>query len=157
MNMTVYQTTPPDQIRAISGLEFLQRIVRGDLPEAPFLKLVGARIVFAEEGKIVVETIPDIKHYNPLSVAHGGFATTVLDTAMGCAVQTTCAPGAASTTLELKVNLVRAITASAGKLRAEGKIIHRGRTTATAQATLVDDDGRLFAHANCTCLVVEVG
>ena len=154
--MTVYDTTPTHQIHTISGLEFLQRIIRGDLPEAPFLTLVGARMVFAEEGKIVVETTPSTKHYNPLSVAHGGFATTVLDTAMGCAVQTTCAPGISSTTMELKVNLVRPITASVGKLRAEGRVIHRGRTTATAEARLVDTDGRLFAHANCTCLVVKV-
>ncbi|MBM86478.1 MAG: phenylacetic acid degradation protein [Rhodospirillaceae bacterium] len=156
MDKTVYQTIPQDQIRAISGLEFLQRIIRGDLPEAPFLKLVGARMVFAEEGKVVVETTPSTKHYNPLNVAHGGFATTVLDTAMGCAVQTTCGAGTASTTLELKINLVRAITANVGKLRAEGQVIHRGKTTATAEGRLVDSGGKLLAHANCTCLVVEV-
>jgi uncharacterized protein (TIGR00369 family) len=91
-------------------------------------------------------------HYNPLSTVHGGVAATILDSVMACAVQSTLPAGRGYTTLEIKVNYVRAITAATGRLRAEGKIIHVGRQVGTAEGRLVDAEGRLYVHGTTTCL-----
>jgi uncharacterized protein (TIGR00369 family) len=105
----------------------------------------------------VFEVQPDERHYNPIGVAHGGLAMTLLDSAMGCAVQTQVPPGVAYSTLEAKTNLTRAITASTGKLRAIGKVVHFGSRVATAEARLVDGEGKLYAHATTTCIVLRDG
>ena len=99
------------------------------------------------------QCMPEFRHYNPIGVVHGGFAATMLDSALGCAIHSTLKKGEGYTTLELKVNLVRAITKDTGRLIAEGKLIHRGRTVGTADAYLRDEAGRLYAHATTTCMV----
>jgi uncharacterized protein (TIGR00369 family) len=90
---------------------------------------------------------------NPIGTAHAGFAATLLDSAVACAVHSTLAKGETYTTLELKLNLVRAVTDKIGIVRAEGRIIHRGRTVATAEGGLRDKEGRLYAHATTTCMI----
>jgi len=100
---------------------------------------------------------PYERHYNPIGVVHGGLAMTLLDSAMGCAVQTQVPASATYATLEAKTNLTRAITASTGKLRAIGKLVRLGSRVATAEGRLIDAEGKLFAHATTTCIVLREG
>jgi uncharacterized protein (TIGR00369 family) len=101
--------------------------------------------------------MPGEQHYNPIGVVHGGLAMTLLDSAMGCAVQTHMPAGGGYTTLEAKTHLVRAITSKTGSLRAIGKALHLGSRVATAEGRLVDGAGKLYAHATTTCMVLGHG
>jgi uncharacterized protein (TIGR00369 family) len=138
----------------MAGIEFLQAIRDGRLPPPPIAELLGMRLAEVERGRAVFEVVPAEQHYNPIGVVHGGLAMTLLDSAMACAVQTHIAAGSGYTTLEVKVNLVRAITAASGKLRATGKTIHVGSRIATAEGRLEDASGKLYAHATTTCIVL---
>ena len=137
-----------------SGLEFLRQLVAGELPPPPMAVTLGMSIVDVAEGRAVFEVEPAEWHYNPIGVVHGGLAATVLDSALGCAVQSTLPAGVGYTTVELKVNLVRAITYASGPLRAEATIVHRGRRMATAEGRLTSADGRLYAHGSTTCMIL---
>jgi uncharacterized protein (TIGR00369 family) len=146
----------PDQKLAaatMSGVAFLQAIMRGDQPPAPIAELMDFRLCEVEVGRVAFEGQPAACHYNPIGTVHGGYAATLLDSAMGCAVHSMLEAGMGYATLEIKVNLVRPITAETGPVRAEGSLLHRGRRTATSQAQLVDAGGKLLAHATCTCLL----
>jgi uncharacterized protein (TIGR00369 family) len=136
-----------------TGVELLRRMVAGELPRAPIQSLIGFELVEADEGRVVFSGLPGEQHYNPLGTVHGGFAATLLDSALGAAVHSTLAAGEAYVTLELKINLVRAITADTGEVRAEGRVVHRGKTVATSEADLRDGAGKLLAHATSTCLI----
>ncbi len=144
---------PMDQIMARSGLEFLTDMVEGKLPQAPMCATLGFHLAEASDGYARFDGVPEFRHYNPIGTVHGGFAATLLDSALGCAIFTTLAKGDAWTTLELKLNLVRPINKDTGTVRAEGRIIHRGRTVATAEGTVKDKAGKLYAHATTTCMV----
>ena len=143
----------PDQIMARSGREFLTDMVDGKLPQAPMCATLGFHLAKVSDGYARFDGVPEFRHYNPIGTVHGGFAATLLDSALGCAVFTTLAKGEAWTTLELKLNLVRPINKDTGTVVAEGRIIHRGRTVATAEGTVKDKAGRLYAHATTTCMV----
>lgn len=140
--------------RSMSGLEFLRAIRDGRLPSPPIAEILGFRLVEAEPGHAVFELVPGEQHYNPIGVVHGGLAMTLLDSAMGCSVQTRMPAGGGYTTLEVKTNLVRAVTHATGRLRAIGKLVHLGKRVATAEGRLEDAQGRLFAHATTTCIVL---
>jgi uncharacterized protein (TIGR00369 family) len=140
--------------RSASGLEFLQAIVAGELPMAPIQELLGFSLDEAEEGRVVFSLQPGEQHYNPIGSVHGGVAATLLDSAMGAAVHSTLPQGSAYVTLEVKFNLVKAITADTGRVLAEGNVIHRGKTVATVEATLRSaEGGALLAHGTSTCLI----
>jgi uncharacterized protein (TIGR00369 family) len=128
-----------------------------EIPHAPIAELVGFDLVEVGEGRASFELDPAERHYNPLGTVHGGIAATLLDSAMGVAVHTTLKEGETYTTLELKVNFVRAITESTGRIVASGSVIHRGGRVATAEARLTDADGRLLAHGTSTCLMLKGG
>jgi uncharacterized protein (TIGR00369 family) len=145
--------TPTEQILTYDGLGFLQAVIDGTLPTPPISDLLGFDIVHAETGKAVFEGLPEFRHYNPIGVVHGGFTMTLMDSCMSCAVQTTLAKGEIYTTLEIKVNLVRAITKDTGLIRATGRLIHRGRTTGTAEGDVRDTAGNLLAHGTTTCII----
>jgi uncharacterized protein (TIGR00369 family) len=116
---------------------------------------MGFEILDAGEGRAVFAVVPDEYHYNPIGTVHGGLAATLLDSAMGCAVETTLDPGVGYTTLELKVNYVRAMTRDTGRVVCEATVVHRGGTIATAEGRLVEEaTGRLLAHGTTTCLVL---
>jgi uncharacterized protein (TIGR00369 family) len=140
--------------RAMPGLEFIRAMRDGNVPHAPICALLGYRLTEVEAGHAVFEITPGERHYNPIGVVHGGIAMTLLDSAMGCAVQTRMPAGGGYTTLEAKTNLVRAITSETGPLRAIGKVVHLGKRIATAEARLEDRTGKLYAHATSTCIVL---
>ena len=114
------------------------------------------RLAEVEAGRAVWELTPGEQHYNPIGTVHGGFAATLLDSALGCAVHTTMPVGRAYTTLEFKVNLVRGLNDRVPLVRAIGRVVHRGRQVSTAEAELVGHDGKLYAHASTTCLVFDL-
>jgi uncharacterized protein (TIGR00369 family) len=140
--------------RSMPGLEFLEAIRDGDIPPAPIQRLLGFDLTEVEQGRVVFSAEPGEQHYNPIGVVHGGLAATLLDSALGACVHSTLEEGQGYTTLETKFNLVRAVTAETGTIRAEGRVLHRGRQVATSEADLRDDDGRLLAHATSTCMVI---
>jgi uncharacterized protein (TIGR00369 family) len=140
--------------RAMPGIEFLRAIRDGKLPHPPICALLNYRLVEVEPGHAVFEIKTGEQHYNPIGVVHGGIAMTLLDSAMGCAVQTRMPAGGGYTTLEAKTNLVRAVTGETGTLRAIGKVVHLGKRIATAEARLEDREGKLYAHATTTCIVL---
>ncbi len=139
----------------LTGLERLQAIV-GGRRSAPYGALVGFRPVEIYEGRVVFEGTPDETHYNPQGIVHGGYAASILDSCMGCAVETMLGAGITYTTIELKVNFIRAMTAATGTVRAVGTSIHTGRRMATAVGRILDGDDRLVAHASTTCMVMPV-
>ncbi|GAC1418533.1 MAG: PaaI family thioesterase [Burkholderiaceae bacterium] len=142
-----------EQLKSCSGMEFLQQVWRGELPLAPIARLMDFVPIEGEPGRIVFQGTPGPQHYNPIGSVHGGYFCTLLDSALGCAVQSMLPKGTGYTTLELKVNLIRALTDKTGPVRAEGKIIQVGRSVGVAEARLVDVEGKLYAHATTTCLV----
>lgn len=143
------------RVGKVSGLEFLQRIIK-EGPPPPMAVLLDFAIIEASDGRAVFEVKPQEFHYNPTGSVHGGLAATVMDSALGCAVLSTLPAGVGYTTVELHVNLVRAITADTPKLRAEATVLHRGKTIRTAECKLTDDAGKLYAHATTTCVVLAL-
>jgi uncharacterized protein (TIGR00369 family) len=144
------------QIReGLSGLDYFKRMLAGQVDPPAMLKLLGIGLVEAEEGRVVFTATVDESHYNGMGVAHGGFAATLLDSALGCAINTTMPPGRRFTTLELKVNLTRPLTRETGPLRCEARVVHVGGRTATSEGRIVDRHGKLYAHGTTTCIVVE--
>lgn len=145
-----------DELRNLSGLEFLRDAASGDLPPAPISRTLNFFLLEVEEGRVVFQGTPTFDHYNPLGTVHGGWTATLLDSCMGCAVQTALNKGQAYTTVELKINLVRPLTDQTGPVRAEGKIIHAGRQIATSEGRLFGPDGKLYAHGTTTCLIFDL-
>jgi uncharacterized protein (TIGR00369 family) len=148
-----YGVVAPEILKSYDGLGFLQAIIDGTLPQPPIAELMGFHLIEVEDGRAVFEGVPEFRHYNPIGTVHAGFAATLLDSALGCAIFSTLAKGDAWTTLELKLNFVRSLSKDSGPVRAQGHIIHRGRTVATAQGELKDGAGKLYAHATTTCMI----
>jgi uncharacterized protein (TIGR00369 family) len=140
----------------LSGLDYLHRIIAGQVPPPPVLVLLGMSIVDAGHGWTTFSLDVGEHLYNPIGSVHGGVFCTLLDSAMGCAVHTTLPAGRAYTTLELKVNLVKALTLRTPNVRCEGKVLSSGRRVATASSQILGPDGTLFAHATTTCLIFDV-
>jgi uncharacterized protein (TIGR00369 family) len=148
-----YGVVTPEILNSYDGLGFLQAIIAGTLPQPPISELLSFHLVEAENGHAVFEGLPEFHHYNPIGSVHGGIAATLLDSALGCAIFSTLHKGDTWTTLELKLNFVRPMTKDTGPVRAEGRIIHRGRTVATSEGDLKDRAGKLYAHATTTCMI----
>jgi len=144
---------PLETLKTMSGLEFLRAIADGRLPQPPITETLGFILSEVSPGFALFTMTPAFRHYNPISVVHGGVAATLLDSCMSCAVQTHLQPGTGYTTLETKVNFVRAITENTGPIRAEGRSLHTGRRSATAEGRILDANGTLLAHGTTTCIV----
>ena len=139
----------------MSGLEYVRAIFEGRLPPPPIALTLGFTGTEAGEGRAVFVGEAGEFVYNPIGVVHGGFAMTLLDSALGCAVHTTLAVGERYTSLETKVNFVRAITADTGPVRCEANVVYRGGRVATAEGKLIaEKTGKLLAHGTTTCLVI---
>jgi len=142
-----------DLVGQRSGLELLREILAGKLPKPPIASTLDYELTEVREGFVVFEVVPAEYHYNPLGVAHGGLAATLLDSAMGCAVHSVLPAEARYTTIELKVNYIRALTTATGRVRAEGRVIHAGGRVGVAEGRIIDAEGRLYAHGTTTCLI----
>ena len=141
--------------RELSGLEFLQTMIDGEIPQPPIARMFGFTIDEVGEGRAVFSGMPAEYHYNPIGVVHAGLALTLLDSALGCAVMTTLPAGQGYTTLETKGNMVRAITADTGKIVCEAHVVHAGRKVATSEGRVTAAaTGKLLAHGTSTCLIV---
>ena len=149
-------TPAPGTLAGLNGLQQMQAMMSGDLPFASIGLTMNFLLIEVEHGRAVFQGAPGPGHLNPMGGVHGGWYATLLDSALGCCVHTALPAGKAYTTLELKVNLVRALTPQVQRVRAEGRVIHLGGQTATADARLVGPDGRLYAHASTTCLVFDL-
>lgn len=145
----------PEQVAGLTGLEVFEAIFAGELPRPPIGDTLDFLPIQIERGLAIFQGRPQKKHYNPLGSVHGGWFATLLDSAMGCAVHSTLPAGKGYTTLEFKLNMVRALTEAIGLVRAEGKLIHAGRQVAVAEGRLVGPDGKLYAHATTTCLIFD--
>lgn len=145
-----------DAMKRMSGLEYLRMVFADERTRPPIASLMAFGSALFEEGRAVFEAEPGEFLYNPIGTVHGGFAATLLDSAMACAVHAALAPGLSYTTLEIKVNYVRAITAATGAVTAEGKVISVGSRVATADGRLIDREGRLLAHGSTTCLILPL-
>src|ERR1700694_227451 len=141
--------------KTISGIAYLKALQSGELPPPPIAVLMGMWISEASEGRVVFALEPAEYHYNPLGTVHGGVMATLLDSAMGCVVQSMLPAGTSYTTLEIKVNYVRPITSKTGIVYCEGKIIHMGGRIATAEGRLTDANGKLYAHGTTTCIILR--
>ena len=145
-----------DEIKGYHGLEFLRRIVNGDVGPPPIAKTLGFVLADVAPGFALFTMTPAFRHYNPIGSVHGGVAATLLDSCMSCAIHTYLDKGRGYITLELKVNLVRPITAKTGPIRAEGRSLYVGRRSGTAEGKIIDANGTLLAHGTTTCMIFEL-
>ncbi|WP_431257699.1 PaaI family thioesterase [Roseateles chitinivorans] len=143
------------EIAGLNGLEQMLAMLDGKLPPPPIAQTLDFTLLRAAKGEVIFQGTPKFRHYNPMGTVHGGWYATLLDSALGCAVHTTMDVGRAYTTLELKINLVRALNDKVPVVRAIGRVRHVGRQMATAEADLIGHDGKLYAHASTTCLVFD--
>jgi uncharacterized protein (TIGR00369 family) len=153
--ITWYDPSPGAQAAlGMSGLDYLRAIAEGEYPGPP----IGAHFDFVitrvEVGDVEFTATPDESAYNPIGVVHGGLVCTLLDSVLGCAVHTTLPAGVTYTSIELKVNYLRAVHAASGPLRAHGWVTRPGRRVAFADADVRDGGGRLLATASGSCLVM---
>lgn len=141
----------------LAGLELLQRAIAGEFPPPPIAKLMDIRLTEVARGRAIFMGTPQEFHYNPLGTVHGGYGATLLDSAMGCAVHSTLSAGDIYTTLEFKINFLRALTHDTGPVRGIGTVINETRTTALAEGRIEDAAGKLYAFATTTCLIKRAG
>lgn len=145
---------PIDDVFRISGLEFFQGMMAGTYPPPPIAGTALIDFISVEEGKINLVSKPEATFFNPIGTIHGGYAATVLDTALGCVVHSTLKAGEAYTTMEIKIVYHRAILPNLGELRCEGVVISRGRRAAASEAKLYDSSGKLLASGSSTCMIM---
>src|SRR5438477_137781 len=155
-NQTSYGVVPPEEARTYSGYELIKKILEGSLPAAPITKLLPFHLAEVEPGRAVFAGEPNSDLYNPLGSVHGGYAATLLDSAMGCAVHSMLPAGTGYTTLEFKISFARPLSKDTGLLRAEGKVISVGKRVGTAEGRLLDTQGKLYAHGTTTCLIFQL-
>jgi uncharacterized protein (TIGR00369 family) len=140
----------------LSGVEQLRLSFLADRNTAPIARTLDYRLTEVEEGRVVFEGTPTLAVYNPIGTVHGGWMATLLDSACACAVHSMLRPGQVYTTLEIKTVFHRALTEGV-PVKAEGRIVQIGRRAGFAEADLKGVDGKLYATATSTCLVMEVG
>jgi uncharacterized protein (TIGR00369 family) len=152
-------TTSPSGLfeirRRLSGLEFFQKMVAGEMPPPPLVALLGLKLVEAEAGRVTFTGLAREEFYNGMGVAHGGFAATLLDSALGCAINTMMPAGRVFTTIDLQIHYTRPLRREAGELRCTATVVHVGSRTATSEGRIVDANGKVYAHGTTTCILVE--
>ena len=151
-----YGVVPIEEARALDGLTLFKGLLEGRHPAPPISKVLGFRLSEVELGRVVFDYTPVFDHYNPLGSVHGGIAATLLDSVMGCCIHTMLKAGIGYTTVEIKVNYVRAMTDRTGPVKAEGKVINVGSRIGTSEGRLYDSAGKLLAHGTTTCLIFPI-
>ena len=153
---TEYGVVPLEQARTLDGMTLFREMIAGRLPAPPIARVLGFDLIEADLGKVAFSYTPVFEHYNPLRTVHGGIAATLLDSVMGCCIHTVLKAGTGYTTVEIKVNYVRAMTDKTGPVRAEGRTINVGSRIATSEGKLIDAAGKLLAHGTTTCLLFPI-
>jgi uncharacterized protein (TIGR00369 family) len=143
-------------LAGLDGAAQFEAMLGGKLPYPPIARTLDFMLIEVGPGSATFQGTPGAAHLNPLGTVHGGWFATLLDSALGCCIHASLPAGKSYTTLELKVNMIRALTPKVQRVRAHGRVIHLGGQTATAEARLVGPDGKLYAHASTTCLVFDV-
>lgn len=156
MTSTIQAETYEKAIKAMPGLEFLKLSLDRNFPQPEMARTMNFRLSAVDDGVAILDCTPGDRHLNHLGAVHGGWAMTALDAALGVAVQSTLPARRVFTTLETKVNMVRAIRPNLGSFRCEAHAVHVGKQTGTAEARLLGEDGTLFAHGSSTCLILEI-
>lgn len=151
-----YGVVPIELVRTLDGLDLFKGLLEGRYPAPPINKILGSSLLEVEAGRVLFGYTPVFDHYNPLGSVHGGIAATLLDSVMGCCIHTMLKAGSGYTTVEIKVNYVRAMTDKTGPVRAEGKVINVGSRIATSEGRLTDASGKLLAHGTTTCLIFPI-
>ena len=142
-------------LRAMSGIEAIRAVRDGRVPRPPIGLLMNFAIVEVDEGRVVFEGYPGEEHYNPIGIVHGGFALTLFDSAMGCAIHTLLPQGVGYTTTDVQVRFIRGITKDTGPVRCEATAVHVGRSTAVAEAKLRDGQGRVLGTGTTACAILR--
>jgi len=142
-----------EQIAGLSGREFLQAMIDGRLPAPPISQTMSMRLVEVADGFAVFEGEPGPHLLNPLGAVHGGWALTLIDSIAGCAAHSTLPAGVGYASIETKGNFSRPIAPDTGRVRAEGRVVGKGRTIISAEGKIVDSRGRLLAHGTSTLMV----
>ncbi|MDJ0858157.1 MAG: PaaI family thioesterase [Dinoroseobacter sp.] len=153
--MTTAVHATRDDLLSLSGFEFMQAILNGDMPRPPMADALNYRLTSVSAGEVVFTGTPTLAHTNPMAGVHGGWYGTLLDSAMGCAVMTIVPKGRVYTTLEYKINITRALRPGT-EITASARVDHKGRTTAVAQGEIRGvEDGKLYATGTTTCLIMD--
>jgi uncharacterized protein (TIGR00369 family) len=140
--------------RTTTGLEFLQRIVAGEIPGVPIGETLGFRLVEAERGRVALLGRPDKRSYNLIGSVHGGWAASILDSALALSTLSVLEADQSFTTVDIRINYLRPITTDSGEVRAEGRVLQSGRRLAYSEAKLTGADGKLLAHGTGSCLIL---
>jgi uncharacterized protein (TIGR00369 family) len=151
-----YGVTPTEMMASMTGIDFLRAMFAGKLPSPPIMQNIEPFDYSVEPGVVSFYSVPGFRHYNPIGSVHGGYAATLLDSAMGLCAHSMLPAGSGYTTLEFKISFIRGMTQDTGVVRSEGRVLNVGRRAATAEARIIDSKGRLLAHATTTCLVFEI-
>lgn len=138
----------------VSGLEHMRAMAAGEVPPPPMAVLMGMRLVEVAEGSVLFRCLPDESHYNTLGTVHGGLVCTLLDSALGCAVQTTMPAGVGYTSIDIAVSYLRPLTRDTGEVTCEGRVVKSGRRVAFAEGRVLDAAGRVLATATSSLLVL---
>ena len=154
------RTPPPgvierERLASEPGIALFRAMLAGELPLPHIGHTLDFLLISAEPGRVAFQGKPARAHYNPLGTVHGGWFATLLDSAVACAVHSALPAGRLYTTVELKVNIVKALTDRVPLVRATGEVVHLGRSMGTAEGRLTGPDGTLYAHASTTCFVFE--
>ncbi len=152
-----YGVAKPDEIAGMTGLQVMQALIDGKLPAPPIAQTLSFWLVEVGDGLAVFEGETGPHVLNPLGIVHGGWALTLIDSATGCAGHTLLPPGVGYTSIETKANFTRPIRRDTGRVRAEGRVVNRGRRIMTAEARILDAERRLLAHGTSTLMVLGGG
>ncbi|WP_288580281.1 PaaI family thioesterase [uncultured Methylobacterium sp.] len=142
--------------QSLAGIDPLRALLTGEIPPPPAIQLLGIEFVSVDPGTASMRMPAAEYLFNPMGSVHGGSLATLLDSVMGCAVHSKLPVGRGYTTLEFKMNFLRAATGRSGLLTAVGQVIHSGRQQVVAEGRLSDETGRLVATASTTCLVFDL-
>jgi uncharacterized protein (TIGR00369 family) len=152
-----YGVADPKAVTALTGREVLEAIIRGELPAPPMAKTLDFALIEVGDGSAAFEGEPGDAFLNPMGAMHGGWALTLIDSATGCAGMSLLPPGGRYTTIETKVNFSRPILRDTGRVRAEARVVSRGRRILSAEARVTDARGRVLAHGTSTLMVLNEG
>jgi uncharacterized protein (TIGR00369 family) len=134
-------------------IERVEAMMRGEIPKPAANRLIGFDIVSFEPGKAVFAMEAGPQHANPMGTLHGGILCDIADAAMGVAYSTGLQEGESFTTLELKINFLKPVWNA--RLRAEARVVKRGKTVGLVECDVTDETGSLVARASSTCLTLS--